>query len=84
MLHYTAGIDIRTRDIDGIQNDILIRDSTFDQVLVLVNGIKINDPQTGHHNLSLPVDLNAIDIIEVNKGSAARVFGQNAFAGQMA
>ncbi|MCD4770139.1 MAG: TonB-dependent receptor [Bacteroidales bacterium] len=81
LLHTVAGVDIRSRGVNGIQNDVSIRGSSFDQVLLLINGIKVSDPQTGHHTFNLPVDLNAIDHIEIYKGPAARVFGQNAFAG---
>lgn len=80
-LHYLAGVDIRQRGANGVQADAGIRGSTFDQVLILVNGIKVSDMQTGHHSLNLPVDLENVERIEVLKGPAARVFGQNAFAG---
>lgn len=81
VLHYLAGVDIRQRGANGVQADPGIRGSTFDQVLILVNGIKISDMQTGHHSLNLPVDIENIERIEILKGPAARVFGQNAFAG---
>ncbi len=81
MLHYVSGVDVRTRGANGVQADVGIRGGTFDQTLILVNGIKISDPQTGHHSLNLPVDLRNIDRIEVLKGPAARIYGQNAFAG---
>lgn len=81
LLHYVAGVDIRQRGSNGIQSDISIRGSSFDQVLILINGIKISDPQTGHYSFNLPVDISSIDHIEVYKGPSARVFGQNAFAG---
>lgn len=81
VLHYVAGVDIRQRGAHGVQADAGIRGSTFDQVLILVNGIKISDPQTGHHSLNLPVDIDNVGRIEILKGPAARVFGQNAFAG---
>ena len=81
ILHYIPGLDIRSRGVNGIQNDISIRGSTFDQVLMMINGLKISDPQTGHHNFNLPVDLAAIEQVEIYRGPAARVFGQNAFAG---
>ena len=81
MLHYVGGVDVRTRGANGVQADIGIRGGTFDQTLVLVNGIKISDPQTGHHSLNLPVDLGNIERIEVLKGPGARTFGQNAFSG---
>lgn len=81
VLHYVAGVDIRQRGANGIQADAGIRGSTFDQVLILINGIKISDAQTGHHSLNLPIDIDNIERIEVLKGPAARIFGQNAFAG---
>ncbi len=81
LLQYVAGVDIRRRGIHGIQADISLRGGTFDQVLVMVNGVNMSDPQTGHHTMNLPVDLEQIERIEVLKGPAARRYGQNAFAG---
>lgn len=81
VLHYIPGVDIRQRGANGIQADAGIRGSTFDQVLILINGIKISDAQTGHHSLNLPIDIDNIERIEILKGPAARIFGQNAFAG---
>ncbi len=80
-LHHIGGVDVRTRGANGVQADIGIRGGTFDQTLILINGIKISDPQTGHHSLNLPVDLSNVERIEVLKGSGARTFGQNAFSG---
>lgn len=81
LLHYSAGVDMRQRGSNGVQSDVSIRGGSFDQVLVLINGIRINDPQTGHHSFNLPVDLSNVERIEVYKGPSARVFGQDAFAG---
>ena len=81
LLSHYAGIDIRQRGPNGVQADIGIRGGTFDQVLVLVNGIRVSDLQTGHHSMNLPVDIENIERIEVLKGPGARIFGQNAFAG---
>ena len=81
LLEYVAGIDIRQRGAEGVQADISIRGGTFDQILILLNGINITDPQTGHHNLNLPVSLSQIERIEVLKGPAARVYGPNSFSG---
>lgn len=81
LLHYYAGVDIRQRGANGVQADASIRGSTFDQVLILINGIKISDPQTGHHSLNLPVDIENIERIEILKGPSTRIYGQNAFAG---
>lgn len=81
LLHYVSGIDIRQRGVHGVQADVSVRGGTFDQVLILINGIKLFDPQTGHHSLNLPVDISNIERIEVLKGPGARIYGQNAFAG---
>ncbi|MEQ9438887.1 MAG: TonB-dependent receptor [Cyclobacteriaceae bacterium] len=81
LLSYVPGVDIRQRGPAGVQADLRIRGGTFEQVLVLVNGVKMSDPQTGHHLLNLPLDRNNIERIEVLKGPGARVYGQNAFAG---
>ena len=81
VLRYHAGMDIRQRGANGVQTDPGIRGSTFDQVLILVNGIKMSDPQSGHHTMNLPIDINNVERIEIIKGPAARIYGQNAFAG---
>jgi vitamin B12 transporter len=81
LLEYASNIDIRQRGIDGIQADISVRGSSFDQVLILLNGVNITDPQTGHHNLNLPLDLSAIERIEILKGPGSWKFGPGAFGG---
>jgi len=81
ILETTKSVDIRTRGPLGIQSDVGIRGGTFDQTAILLNGINIGDPQTGHHSLNLPVDASAIERVEVLLGSGARVFGPNAFNG---
>lgn len=81
LLEYVAGVDIRQRGAEGVQADISIRGGTFDQILILLNGINITDPQTGHHNLNLPVSLSQIERIEILEGPAARIYGPNAFSG---
>ncbi len=81
LLEYVAGMDVRQRGAEGVQADISIRGGTFDQTLILLNGINITDPQTGHHNLNLPVSLSQIERIEILEGPAARVYGPNAFSG---
>ncbi len=81
LLEYVAGVDVRQRGAEGVQTDVSIRGGTFDQTIILLNGINISDPQTGHHNFNLPVSLNQIQRIEVLEGPAARVYGPNAFSG---
>ncbi len=81
LLATVRSVDIRSRGTFGMQADVSIRGGTFDQTLVLLNGVNITDPQTGHHNLNVPVDLQSIERIEILHGSGARIFGPNAFNG---
>ena len=81
ILQQVSGMDIRRRGANGVQSDIGFRGSSFEQVLLLLNGIRMNDSQTGHNNMNIPVDLADVEKIEVIKGPAARRFGQNAYAG---
>ncbi len=81
LLDMMQQIDIRQRGPLGVQSDIGIRGGSFDQIVILLNGINITDPQTGHFNLNLPIDLGCIEKVEVLEGPAARVYGPNAFSG---
>ncbi|MCO5250932.1 MAG: TonB-dependent receptor [Candidatus Kapabacteria bacterium] len=81
LLEYTASVDVRQRGNIGVQADIGIRGGTYDQALILLNGIPVNDPQTGHHNMNLPIDIYDIERIEILEGPGARVLGVNAFTG---
>nr|WP_252723686.1 TonB-dependent receptor [Winogradskyella psychrotolerans] len=81
VLQQIAGVDIRRRGTGGSQADLFIRGGGFDQTLLLIDGIKMDDAQTGHHTLNAALPLEVIERIEVIKGPAARVFGQNAFTG---
>lgn len=81
ILQQIPGMDIRRRGANGVQSDVSFRGSSFEQVLILINGIRMNDSQTGHNSLNIPVDLDDVERIEIIKGPAARRFGQNAYAG---
>ncbi len=81
LLEFASGVDVRQRGNLGVQSDISIRGGSFDQTMILLNGINITDSQTGHHNMNLPVDLNSIEKIEILQGPGSRVFGPNAFSG---
>jgi len=81
LLKQVAGVDVRQRGSDGVQSDLSIRGGSFDQVMILLNGVNITDPQTGHYSLDIPVDLHQIQRIEVLQGSGARIWGPNAFSG---
>ena len=81
LLEYSMNVDVRQRGHQGVQADISIRGGSFDQTMILINGIPFNDPQTGHHNADLPFDLETIERIEILEGPASRTFGPNAFSG---
>lgn len=81
VLAFTPGVDVRQRGVSGVQGDVGIRGGGFEQTLMLINGIKMTDPQTGHHIMNIPIPLQAIQRVEVMKGPASRIYGQNAYAG---
>jgi iron complex outermembrane receptor protein len=81
LLRYIPSVDIRQRGPLGSQADISIRGGTYDQAQILLNGINVTDPQSGHHNLNLPVEPESIERIEVLHGPAASAHGSSAFSG---
>ncbi len=72
---------IEQRGAGGAQADISIRGSTFEQTLVLLNGLRINDSQTAHHDLDLPIPLEAMGDIEVLHGAGSTLYGSDAIGG---
>jgi iron complex outermembrane receptor protein len=81
LLQQVAGVDVRRRGTAGSQADLYIRGGGFDQTLLLIDGIKMDDSQTGHHTMNAALPIEVIERIEIIKGPAARIFGQNAFTG---
>ena len=81
VLKLATGVDVRQRGGFGVQTDISINGGTFDQITILLNGVPLTSPQTGHNAADFPVSLDDIDRIEVLEGAAARVFGSAAFSG---
>ncbi len=81
LLQFYTGMDIRRRGSNGVQSDISIRGSSSEQVLILVNGIRMNDSQTGHNTFNIPFDVSVVERIEIIKGPSAKLYGQNVFAG---
>ena len=81
LLKLSAGVDVRQRGGFGIQTDIGINGGTEDQLTVLLNGINISNPHTGHLTVDLPVNVDDIERIEIIEGGASRIYGSQAFAG---
>ena len=81
LLKYAIGVDVRQRGPIGAQTDISIRGGTQDQIILLLNGINICDPQTGHNAMDLPIDLSEIIRIEVLEGPAGRIYGSSSLVG---
>src|ERR687890_526680 len=70
-LKLDSSLDLRQRSPNGLQGDLSIRGGGFGQTLVLMDGLRMNDVQSGHHNLDIPTPLDAITRIEVLKGSGS-------------
>jgi iron complex outermembrane receptor protein len=81
VLALAVSADIRSRAPFGLQTDIKLRGSAFSQVLILVDGVRINDSQTGHHNSDFPVQLQDVERIEVLRGPGSSIYGADAFGG---
>jgi iron complex outermembrane receptor protein len=80
-LRSDASIFLEERGAGGGQADIVMRGGSFEQTLVLLNGFRINDAQTSHHNLDLPVPLDAIDSIQSLEGAGSTLHGVDALSG---
>ena len=79
LTHY-AGIDIQQRGPHGVQSDISIRGGSFDQTAILLNGINLTNPQTGHYSFDIPINLSDIERIEIVQGPTSLAYGAGAFA----
>lgn len=81
LLKYAAGVDVRQRGPIGAQTDVSLRGGNYEQITILLNGINICDPQTGHNAFDFPVDISDIERIEVLEGPAGRVYGTSSLVG---
>jgi outer membrane cobalamin receptor len=81
LLSYAAGVDVRARGPFGAQADFSMRGSNFSQVAILIDGVRINDAQTAHHNGDIPIPLSAIDRVEIVHGSGSSLHGADAVGG---
>jgi iron complex outermembrane recepter protein len=81
LLKLDASLDLRQRAPNGVQGDLSIRGGTFGQTLVLLNGLRLNDAQSGHHNLDIPVPMEALERVEILRGSGSTQYGSDAVGG---
>ena len=81
LLRYIPGIEVQMRGPLGAQSDIVLRGGTFQQVLVIMDGVRLNDANTGHFNSYIPISPTQIERIEVLKGAASAIYGTEAVGG---
>jgi outer membrane cobalamin receptor len=81
LLRLDSSLDLRERAGNGVQSDLSIRGGSFGQTLVTLNGIRLNDPQSGHHNMDVPVPPEAVERIEVLHGAGSTFYGSDAVGG---
>ena len=81
LLRTDPSLNLQARAGEGVQADLAIRGTTFEQSLVLVNGLRVDDPETGHLNLDIPVPLDAIARVDVLHGSGSTFYGSDAIGG---
>ena len=78
-LQWAFGVDVMPRS--PALADVALRGSSFEQVLVLVDGVRVSDAQTGHFDLDLAVPLDQVERIEVLRGPASALHGADAVGG---
>ena len=81
LLRYLPGIEVQMRGPMGAQSDLVVRGGTFQQVLVVLDGIRLNDPNTGHFSSYIPIAPAEIERIEILKGAASAIYGSEAVGG---
>jgi vitamin B12 transporter len=80
-LRTDASVDIQQRGAGGVMNDVSVRGATFEQTLVLLNGLRVDDVETAHFNLDLPVPMAALDGADVLHGAGSTLYGSDAIGG---
>jgi iron complex outermembrane receptor protein len=81
LLRYLPGLEVQMRGPMGAQSDLVLRGGTFQQVLVVLDGIRLNDPITGHFSSYIPIAPAEIERIEVLKGASSAIYGSEAVGG---
>lgn len=81
LIRFIPGVEVQSRGPMGAQSNITIRGGTFQQVLIILDGIRLNDPLTGHFNSYIPISPAEIERIEILKGASSAVYGAEAVGG---
>jgi iron complex outermembrane receptor protein len=81
LIRFIPGVEVQSRGPMGTQSNITIRGGTFQQVLIILDGIRLNDPLTGHFNSYIPISPSEIDRIEILKGASSALYGSEAVGG---
>src|SRR6185437_9191520 len=81
LLRLDTSLDVRSRGANGIQTDVSIHGGNFGQTLVLLDGIRMNDAQTGHFDLDIPIPPDAIGRAEILAGAGSAIYGSDAVGG---
>jgi len=81
LLQLDSSLDLQARAPNGIQADLSIRGSSFGQILILLDGLRLNDAQSGHHNLDFPLALDAISQVQILRGTGSTFYGSDAIGG---
>ena len=81
LLRTDTSLNVQARSAEGVQADLSLRGTTFEQSLILVNGLRVNDPETGHLNLDIAVPLDAVTRVDILHGSGSTFYGSDAIGG---
>ncbi len=81
LLKLDSSLDLRQRGPNGLQGDLSIRGGGFGQTLVLLDGLRLNDVQSGHLSLDFPLPLESVSRLEILKGSGSTLYGSDAVGG---
>lgn len=81
LLRYLPGVEVQSRGPMGSQSDIVIRGGTYQQVLVVLDGMRLNDPNSGHFTSYIPIAPEEIERIEIVKGASSAIYGSEAVGG---
>lgn len=81
LFSFFTALNVSRRGPDESSYDLSMRGCHFEQVLLLLDGIPLNNPQTGHFNTDFPFTINDIERVEIIRGGSSTTYGSGAFAG---